>query len=158
MEKKDNNIKLAQAEVSFWWHRFFVREKYFYGEWYRNGKYVHFCTNGHTNKGKLLVYFQNGDNWSPKWVTVGSSTAPVGYLGMAFWAKKKALCAVQKIEEELPFYVVKTDCGNLFYDTKEEAKGIFEAEIASGVNNRVELYESRPDNKYDPEIISRWEN
>lgn len=97
MKKTENNIKLARADVSFWWHHFCVKEGFYFGEMYRNGKFIHFCTSGTVKDDRLYVYFQeNNTTWTPKWVSVGTQSCPVGYLGRAFWKKIEVLTAMKK--------------------------------------------------------------
>lgn len=126
---------ITKAEVSFWWHGFFVREGFYYGELITkdsNGEleYTHFVTNGNVHDKKLSVYFHIGTpQQTQKWVYVGEQKRPRGVLGRAYWKKRSAYEAVDRLVSNDIYYSLLTTYGLLFYSDPVDAWCVYDGEV-----------------------------
>lgn len=129
---------ITRAEVSFWWHNFFVREGFYYGEILsknENGglEYTHFVSNGNVHDGKLSVYFHIGTpEQTQKWVFVGEAQRPYGLIGKAYWKKRAAYETINAIIKENTYYSVHTCNGVLFYTDPVDAWAAYDGERSQG--------------------------
>lgn len=141
---------ITRTEVSFWWHKFFIREGFYYGELLTKDskgelEYTHFVTNGNVHDKRLPVYFHIGTpKQTQKWVFVGDKQHPYGVLGRAYWKKRSAYDIADHIVRHDTFYSVQTKYGRLFYTDHIDAWCVYDGEVEA--NGYAILTEHHKDN------------